>query len=118
VILQPINSDGSSVYQRKSGSTVPVKFRVCNAAGQSISIQAAVFAGTGGQLTMLSAVRGTVTSVNETTVNDIPDVAFRFDASGQQWIFNMATTNLESGSTYTFRINLANGSILFRLGMK
>ena len=33
VILQPINSDGTSVYNRKGGSTIPVKFRVCDAAG-------------------------------------------------------------------------------------
>ncbi len=61
VILQPINSDGTSVYNRKGGSTIPVKFRVCDAAGRPISNAAAVFAGTGGALTMLSSVRGTVT---------------------------------------------------------
>lgn len=45
-------------------------------------------------------------------------VAFRWDASGQQWIFNMATSNLQSGNTYTFRINLANGYIVFVVGVK
>ena len=25
------------------------------------------------------------------------------------WIFNMATSNLQRNTTYTFRINLANG---------
>jgi hypothetical protein len=120
VILPPINSDGTSVYQRKGGSTIPVKFRVCAASGASISNPAAVFAGTGGTLTMLSAVRGTIDNVNEVTGTDIPDVAFRWDASGQQWIFNMATTNLTSGSTYAFRINLAYSpaSITFVIGVK
>ena len=95
VILPPINSDGTSVYNRKGGSTIPVKFRVCNAAGASISNPAVVFSGTSaGSITMLSAVRGTVTVVNEDTIADIPDVAFRWD--GQQWIFNMATNNLDS----------------------
>ena len=116
VILQPINSDGTSVYQRKGGSTIPVKFTVCDASGNPISNPAAVFAGTGGTLTMLSEVRGTITVVNETGTTDIPDVAFRW--TGSQWIFNMATTNLNSGSTYTFRINLAYGSITFRVGVK
>ena len=69
-----------------------------------------------GSITMLSAVRGTVTVVNEDTIADIPDVAFRFD--GLQWIFNMATSNLQSASTYTFRINLANGDIVFMVGVK
>jgi len=118
VILPPINSDGSSVYQRKGGSTIPVKFRVCAANGSSIANPVAVFAGTGGTLTMLSAVRGTVDNINETTGTDIPDVAFRWDASGQQWIFNMGTNNLSSGNTYLFRINLANGSIQFVVGVK
>jgi len=67
---------------------------------------------------MLSAVRGTVDAVNETTTGDIPDAAFRWDSSGQQWIFNMATTNLTSGNTYTFTINLAYGKITFVVGVK
>jgi catabolite regulation protein CreA len=118
VVLPPINADGSSVYQRKGGSTIPVKFRVCGASGQSISNPAAVFAGTSGSLTMLSAVRGTVTAANESAIIDIPDVAFRWDPSGQQWIFNMATSNLESGTTYSFSINLKVGNIPFRVGVK
>jgi hypothetical protein len=59
-----------------------VKFRVCNASGASISNPAVVFAGIGGTLTMLSAVRGTIDNVNEIDGTDIPDVAFRCD--GQQ----------------------------------
>jgi hypothetical protein len=116
VILQPINSDGTSVYQRKGGSTIPVKFTVCDAFGNPISNPEAVFTPTGGSLTMLSEVRGTVTGVNEAGINDIPDAAFRW--TGNQWIFNMATTNLNQGSTYTFRINLAYGSINFRVGVR
>jgi len=37
-----------------------VKFRVCDASDNAISNSAAVFATTGGTLTMLSAVRGTI----------------------------------------------------------
>jgi hypothetical protein len=117
VILPPINSDGSSVYNRKGGSTIPVKFRVCDAYGNSIADPAAVFGTSSGSISMLSAVRGTVTVVNEDTIADIPDVAFRY--SGGQWIFNMATSNLDAGSTYTFRINLkSGGNIPFRVGVK
>ena len=39
-MLQPINSDGTSVF--KQGSTVPIKFRVCDAAGHSIGGSTAV----------------------------------------------------------------------------
>ena len=119
-ILPPINSDGSSVYQRKGGSTIPVKFRVCGANGVALSNASLVFGPSSGSITMLSAVRGTVNNINETADNSIPDVAFRWDSSGQQWIFNMATTNLVSGSSYSFRINLAYGpqSIVFVVGVK
>jgi hypothetical protein len=117
VIQQPINSDGTSVYPRKGGSTIPVKFAVCDAAGIPISNAAAVFdGGTGGALTMLSAVRGTVDVINEPGISEIPDVAFRW--AGDKWIFNMATSNLTASTNYTFRINLAFGFIEFRVGVK
>src|SRR5215471_243351 len=117
VVLPPLNSDGSSVYPRKGGSTIPVKFRVCAASGTSVSNPSAVFASGTSSISMLSAVRGTIDNVNESGVTDVPDVAFRWDASGQQWIFNMATSNLQSGNTYTFRINLADGYIVFVVGV-
>jgi hypothetical protein len=119
VILPPINSDGTSVYSRKGGSTIPVKFRECDAFGNPISNLAAVFGPNGGAtITMLSAVRGTVDTVNEAGVNTIPDAGFRY--SDGQWIFNMATSNLTAGTTYTFKINLAYGpaSIVFKIGVK
>jgi ribosomal protein L18E len=119
VILPPINSDGTSVYKRKAGSTIPVKFTVCGANGQPISNPYAVFLNypTGGELTMLSERRGTIDNVNEAGTNDVPDVAFTF--SGDHWQFNMATTNLNAPSTYTYKINLADGSgITFVVGTK
>lgn len=70
----------------------------------------------GGQLTMTGNKRGTVDNINETGDTTIPDVAFTF--TGGQWHFNMATTNLTAGNTYTFRINLAFGSIMFTVGVK
>ena len=119
VILPPINSDGSSVYKRKGGSTIPVKFTVCDATGQPISNPYAVFLNypQGGQLTMTGQIRGTVDQVNETGDTTIPDVAFTF--TGGMWHFNMDTGNLTAGNTYTFRINLATGpGITFTVGVK
>jgi hypothetical protein len=114
-ILPPINVDGSSVW--KVGSTVPVKFTVCDANGNPISDPNAVFATGMGSITLINTVRGTVDNVNEATYTDIPDVAFRW--SGGQWIFNMATSNLTKNTTYTFRINLKDGSyIQFSAGTK
>jgi hypothetical protein len=115
VILPPINPDGSSVW--KVGSTVPVKFTVCDANGNPISDPTAVFASGYGSITLINTVRGTVDNVNENPYSDIPDVAFRW--SGGQWIFNMATSNLTKNTTYTFRINLKDGSyIQFSAGTK
>ena len=115
VILQPINADGSSIFP-KSGRTVPVKFTVCDANGNPISDPNVVFAGTGGQLTMLSAVRGQLPNPDENAYNDIPDAAFRY--TGGMWMFNMGTSNLQQGYTYTFRINLKYGSITFVIAIK
>jgi hypothetical protein len=115
VILQPINADGTSVV--KQGSTVPVKFTICDANGNAISNPMAVFGNTNGTITLLNTVRGTVDNVNENTGGDIPDVAFRY--SSGIWIFNMATTNMTKNTTYYFRIPLADGTyILFQFGTK
>ena len=115
VILPPINADGTSVFKR--GSTVPVKFTVCDANGNPISDPNAVFATGYGSVTMINTVRGTISGVNETTYNDIPDSAFRW--SNGIWIFNMATSNLVAGNTYQFRIALKDGSfITFQFGAK
>jgi len=46
-----------------------------------------------------------------------PDTAFRWDPTGQQWIFNQATKNNSSlttkGVTYYFTINLNDGSSIY-----
>jgi hypothetical protein len=113
-ILQPINADGSSVSKR--GSTVPAKFRVCDAHGNSV--------GTPGVVTgfyIVQMINGTVTApVNEDVASTTPDSAFRWDASGQQWIFNISTKTMSTDTTYVFNIQLNDGSapIAFQFGLK
>ena len=117
VILPPINADGSSVYKRKGGSTIPVKFMVCDANGNSISDPNVVFqSGCCGSITRLSHMRGTVDDVNETGLTSIPDVAFNY--TGNHWQFNMDTMNLTAGYTDTFRIYLKYGYIEFTVAVK
>ena len=117
VILPPINSDGSSVYKRQGGSTIPVKFTVCDASGNPIFDPNAVFLnGCCGSITTLTRMRGTVNNVNESGTNDIPDVAFHL--VGNHWQFNLVTTNLDAGYTYTFQINLKSGTIPFTVAVK
>jgi lecithin:cholesterol acyltransferase len=111
-VLQPVNPDGSSVFQ--AGRTVPVKLRVCDAAGNVVSDT--VVAG----FSLVKAVAGTsVSFVNETPVSATPDTSFRWDPTGQQWIFNLSTKNLASGQTYTYSISLNDGSsIEFTFGLR
>jgi hypothetical protein len=115
-ILQPINASGTmSVF--KLGSTVPTKFRVCDANGVSIGT-AGVVMGYG----LLAAASTPSISVDEDTYSTTPDTAFRWDPTGQQWIFNQATKNngtLSAGSTYYFGIHLNDNSwIYFQYGLK
>jgi hypothetical protein len=115
-ILQPINANWQtdlSVF--KQGSTVPAKFRVCDANGVSI--------GTAGVVTKFALVQklslaGSET-IDEVVVSTTPDTAFRWSATDQQWIFNMATKTLKANTTYVYQITLNDGSkIDFRFGLK
>src|SRR5262249_47038112 len=103
-VLQPINTDGSSVF--KSGSTVPVKFRVCDANGNSVGP-----VGSTSVATTLSLVKVAPdnSQVNETVISTTPDTAFRWDATNQQWIFNLSTKNLGGNAKYVGNIPLNDG---------
>jgi hypothetical protein len=102
-ILQPVNADGSSVF--KQGSTVPAKFRVCDANGNSVGSPGVVTS-----FTATSASNASPSAVNETIVSTTPDTAFRWDAASQQWIFNISTKNLKAGLRYSYTIGLNDGS--------
>ena len=111
-ILQPIDNDGSSVF--KQGSTVPAKFRVCDAAGHSIGTPGVV-----SSFRLVQTTNGTVTVVDEAVVSTTPDTAFRWSSTDQQWIFNVNTKNLSRNKTYLYRITLNDGSTIdFRFGLK
>ena len=112
-ILQPINTDGSSVF--KQGSTVPAKFRVADVNGNSI--------GTPGVVTEFKLVQiivgGTPSNINEPVFSTTPDTAFRWSASDEQWIFNISTKSLVKNNIYVYRITLNDGTaIIFQFGLK
>ena len=112
VILQPINADGTSVW--KQGRTIPAKFRVCDANGVSMGTPGLV-----SSFNLIQIIAGTVTTVDETVSSTTPDTLFRWDPTGQQWIFNIATTNLPAGQTYVYTIILNDGStIVFQYGLR
>ncbi len=112
-ILQPINNDGTSIF--KQGSTVPAKFRVCNNNGISVGTLGVI-----NNFSLISTVsETTINSVNDPVDSTTPEVSFRWDATNQQWIFNMNTKTLSAGKTYFYKINLNDGTIIeFSFGLK
>ena len=112
-VLPPLAADGSSIVRQNA--TIPVKFRVCDANGISIGTPGVVTS-----FTLLRVVEGTAAA--EITIEPVsitPDTAFRWDASAQQWIFNLSTKALAAGATYVYAIGLNDGtSIEFRFGVR
>jgi hypothetical protein len=107
-VLQPVNSDGTSVF--KQGSTVPVKFRVCDYKGGSVGPTASVASVVTSFKVIKAAANCGGCSVDETIVSTTPDTAFRWDSTNQQWIFNLSSKNLQAGTTYTYEITLNDGT--------
>jgi hypothetical protein len=112
-ILQPINADGTSVC--KQGSTVPAKFMVFDANCSSIGTPGVV-----ANFVLYQIKSGTVVNtVNETVDSTTPDTAFRWDPTGQQWIFNISTKSLLKNNTYIYQVTLNDGTtIMFQFGLK
>jgi hypothetical protein len=106
-ILQPVNNDGSSTF--KQGSTVPLKFRACDANGNPVGPTTAV------PNIVASFVLDHTTAgapgLNETVDSTTPDTAFRW--SPDQWIFNLSTKNLTSNKTYTYKVTLVGGTFFY-----
>lgn len=91
----------------KSGSTIPVKLQLIDAAGQNVSSSSIV----------VTAVRVVLTSTN--AVSDVqdsgnanPDNNFRFD--GSQYIFNLSTKGLAIGS-YSLEFTISGDPVTHSL---
>ena len=111
-ILQPISTLGTSVFKQKS--TVPAKFRVCDFNGNSIGTPGVV-----SSFQLTGVINGTVQTDDTSVPSTTPDTVFRWDPTGQQWIFNISTQSMSASNTYTFVINLNDGSTIpFMFGLK
>jgi hypothetical protein len=111
-ILQPINVDGTSVF--KKGSTVPAKFRVCNAGGYSIGK-----AGIANSFKLYKISAGVIADIDEAIYSTTSDTAFRWSSTDQLWIFNISTKSLAAGQSYMYDITLNDGThIYFQFGLK
>jgi len=99
-VLQPINSDGSSIF--KLGRTIPVKFRLTGESEGITDAEARLY---------LSKVSDSVTGTKEeatSTAAATEGNLFRYDASEDQYVFNLSTEDLVQG-TYRLRIDLSDG---------
>jgi serine protease AprX len=96
-ILSPIKSDGSATL--KKGTSVPARFRVCDANGAVI--------GDPGVVT--SFVRLDPPSTPQNVFSTPPFDAFRF-SEDQEWVFQINTSGLTG--TQSFRIALKDGTFI------
>ncbi len=99
--LQPINSDGSSIF--KLGSTVTVKFRLTGASAGISDLVA--------NLTLAkisNSIEGSVIEATSTSAADLGST-FRYDVVSGQYIFNLATAGLSKG-TWVLRIDTHDGA--------
>ena len=134
-VLQPVNSDKSSVF--KKGSTIPVKFRVCDAAGNSIgpspvvdfqratppsdgaSCETPTTSPTPARVPVFCRREAGVGAIDEAVYSTNADTSFRWSSGDQLWIFNFSTDKLSAGSKYTYYIPLIDDTnIFFTFGLK
>jgi hypothetical protein len=92
-VRQPINPNGSSVF--KGGSTVPVKFG-CDVGTLTPTLG----------LTRLTSTTLGTTLESEVTATATNGSAFRYDASAAQYIYNLSTKGMATG---TYRLNVLSG---------
>jgi hypothetical protein len=101
-VLQPINPDGSSIF--KLGSTVPVKFALTDADAAKIETAVASLS----VAKVSNDVEGTFVEASSTS-NATTGLLFRYDATSQQYIFNLSTKGLSTG-TWSLKVTLDDGT--------
>jgi hypothetical protein len=110
-ILQPINADGSSVFN--GNGPIDVKFRVCDANGVS--------QGTGvtASIRLTNKIQGTLNNTVDLPVDPKPGTNGFVFGEDQLWLFRIDSKQLAGGFTYVFRIDLNDGShIDFQFGRR
>ena len=87
---------------------MPVKLRVCDAAGRSVGAPGTVVG-----IRLVAIVAGTIVhQVNEQVCTTTPFSAFRWSPQDQLWILNLSTAGLRTGRTYRYEVDLADGTVL------
>jgi|GEM_PF-2675642 len=101
--LQPINSDGSSIF--KAGSTVPVKFQILDANGLPVPSATATIQYVKASSTPMGWVdEGTLTAAAATG-----GTQFRYDSTSGQYVYNWGAAKGTAG-TYRLAATVTLGS--------
>lgn len=110
-ILQPINADGSSVFN--GNGPIDVKFRVCDANGVSQGT------GVSATIRLTNKIQGTLNTSADLPVDPKPGTNGFVFGEDQLWLFRIDSKQLAGGFTYVFRIDLNDGShIDFQFGRR
>ena len=107
--LQPINDTahqiGTSVSVFKAGSTVPVKFQLKKSDGAIVQ--------PGSLPQWVTPAKGSPTTapVDESAYGDLPSTSgtYRWDSTGQQYIYNWGTSSGQKGSYWRIGVRLDDG---------
>jgi len=103
--LQPINMPPAAMSVFKQKSTIPVKFKLLDAAtGAPVADAVATIWGE-------KVAQGVPSGVNEPIYSTQPDGGntFRYDAAAGQYIYNLSTKSLTSGTIYRIHANIMGG---------
>jgi hypothetical protein len=111
-VFQPINPDGSSVFN--GNGPIDVKFRVCDANGVSQSTPGVVTS-----IRLTDIIQGTLDNSVDLPVDPKPGTNGFVFGEDQLWLFRINSKSLANGFTYRFRIELNDGThIDFQFGRK
>jgi hypothetical protein len=104
-VQQPINSDGSSVFNVHRG-VVPVKFALTQGGVATCALPSATIA-------LTRTAGGTIGSIDETTYSGSADTGSNFRIDSCQYIYNLNSGTLGSG---TYRVDIFIGETVVGSG--
>jgi hypothetical protein len=104
--LQPVNADGSSIFQQKS--TIPIRFRLSDCAGGTPPPVTATLEVIFHSNRISGTVEEVVTIANQPTTGSL----YIYDARTNQYHYNLGTKGLRPNATYLLRTRIeADGSV-------
>jgi hypothetical protein len=110
---QPVNDPPSDMSVFKTGSTVPLKFKLYHCDGSLYSDDEAQAITSAGQAALYIAEGAADPSlvVDEVATSTNPDQGnkFRYDAAGDVFVYNWGTKSYSGGKTCTLIANVTDG---------